>query len=193
MGNSNGDVAAALAGAARKVEAVYCYPYQNHATMEPMNATARWTPERCEVWTPTQNGEAALAAAAEAAGLPLEQVRRPQDAPRRRLRPARLHRLRAPGGARSPRQMPGTPVKLIWIARGGHAARPLPPGHAVQAARRPGRAGQPDRRCTCASPASRSWPACSRRTCDDGRDPVVFQGLNPAAARRRSATRSRTC
>ena len=35
-----------------------------------MNATARWTPERCEVWAPTQNGEAALAAAAEAAGLP---------------------------------------------------------------------------------------------------------------------------
>ena len=30
--------------------------------MEPMNATARWTPQRCEVWTPTQNGEAALAA-----------------------------------------------------------------------------------------------------------------------------------
>jgi isoquinoline 1-oxidoreductase beta subunit len=29
--------------------------------MEPMNATARWTAERCEVWTPTQNGEAALA------------------------------------------------------------------------------------------------------------------------------------
>ena len=39
---------------------MYAYPHQNHATMEPMNATAKWTPERCEVWTPTQNGEAAL-------------------------------------------------------------------------------------------------------------------------------------
>ncbi len=38
--------------------------------MEPMNATARYTPERCEVWTPTQNGEAALAATADASGLP---------------------------------------------------------------------------------------------------------------------------
>ena len=50
--------------------ATYAYPFQNHATMEPMNATALYTPERCEVWTPTQNGEAALAATAEASGLP---------------------------------------------------------------------------------------------------------------------------
>jgi isoquinoline 1-oxidoreductase subunit beta len=73
VGNSNGDVRQALAGAARKIEAVYSYPYQNHAPMEPLNATARWTSERCEVWTSTQNGEAALAAAAEAAGLKPEQ------------------------------------------------------------------------------------------------------------------------
>ena len=70
VGNSNGDARAAIAKAARKVEAVYSYPYQAHATMETMNATAKWTPQRCEVWTPTQNGEAALATAAEAAGLP---------------------------------------------------------------------------------------------------------------------------
>src|SRR5205085_12067032 len=62
----------AIAAAPRKVEAVYSYPFQNHATMEVMNATARWTPERCEVWCPTQNGEAALAATAEAAGLPVD-------------------------------------------------------------------------------------------------------------------------
>ena len=40
LGNQNGDAKAAIAGAAKKVEAVYNYPYQNHATMEPMNATA---------------------------------------------------------------------------------------------------------------------------------------------------------
>ncbi len=62
VGNQVGDAQAAIAAAPRKLEAVYAYPHQNHATMEPMNATARWTPERCEVWTPTQNGEAALAA-----------------------------------------------------------------------------------------------------------------------------------
>ena len=39
--------------------------------MEPMNATALYTADKCEVWAPTQNGEAALAAAAEASGLPV--------------------------------------------------------------------------------------------------------------------------
>ncbi len=62
---------AAIAGAAKMVEAVYSYPYQNHATMEPMNATALYTADKCEVWCPTQNGEAALAAVAEASGLPV--------------------------------------------------------------------------------------------------------------------------
>src|SRR5712675_1115192 len=40
IGNQNGDAKAAVASAARKVEAVYNYPYQNHAAMEPLNATA---------------------------------------------------------------------------------------------------------------------------------------------------------
>ena len=105
---------AALAPAARKVEAVYSYPFQNHATMETMNATVRWTPERCEVWTPTQNGEAALAAASEASGLPPEKCE--------------IYKLHLGGGfgrrgavhdwvrqaVDIAKQMPGTPVKLIW-------------------------------------------------------------------------------
>ena len=62
VGNQNGDVKAAIAGAAKKVEAVYSYPYQNHAPMEPMNATARWTPDRCDVWGGSQDGEGAFAA-----------------------------------------------------------------------------------------------------------------------------------
>ena len=57
-----GDVKGAIGGAAKKVEAVYAYPFQNHAPMEPMNATAKYTDDRCEVWVPTQNGEAAFAA-----------------------------------------------------------------------------------------------------------------------------------
>src|SRR5205814_2285670 len=61
VGNENGDAKAAIAGAAKKIEAVYSYPYQNHVCMEPMNATARYTPDRCEVWVPTQDGEASFA------------------------------------------------------------------------------------------------------------------------------------
>ncbi|WP_191062018.1 molybdopterin cofactor-binding domain-containing protein, partial [Geminicoccus harenae] len=61
IGAEAGDARGALAGAERTVSAVYAFPYQNHATMEPMNATAVWTPERCEVWVPTQNGESSLA------------------------------------------------------------------------------------------------------------------------------------
>ena len=72
VGNENGDVKKSLPAAMKTVEATYRYPFQNHATMEPMNATARWTEQRCEVWCPTQNGAAALDAAAEAAGLPVE-------------------------------------------------------------------------------------------------------------------------
>lgn len=114
VGNQNGDAKAALATAARKIEAVYSYPHQNHATMEPMNATARWTPQRCEVWTPTQNGEAALAATSEAAGLPASQCE--------------VYKIHLGGGfgrrgavhdwvrqaVDIAKQMPGVPVKLLW-------------------------------------------------------------------------------
>ena len=40
VGNKQGDVKAGLAGAAKRVEAVYAYPFQHHATMEPINTTA---------------------------------------------------------------------------------------------------------------------------------------------------------
>jgi len=116
VGTEAGDARAAIAGAAagRTVTADYAYPYQNHATMEPMNATALWTPERCEVWVATQNGEASLAAAAAAADLPIERCD--------------IHKLHLGGGfgrrgnfqdyvrqsVSIARQIPGTPVKLIW-------------------------------------------------------------------------------
>lgn len=113
VGNKNGDAKAAIAGAAKKIEAVYSYPYQNHATMEPMNATALYTADKCEVWCGTQNGEAAFAAVLEASGLPAEKCD--------------VHKV-MPGGGFGRRgqtdyvrqaviiakQMPGTPIKLLW-------------------------------------------------------------------------------
>jgi isoquinoline 1-oxidoreductase beta subunit len=114
VGNQNGDVDKALKGAVKKVEATYRYPYQNHATMEPMNATARWTKHKCEVWCPTQNGEAALEAAAEASGLPITQC----DVYKIHLgggfgRRGAFHDFVKQAVAIA-RQFPGTAVKLLW-------------------------------------------------------------------------------
>jgi isoquinoline 1-oxidoreductase subunit beta len=111
--HKEGDALAAIKGAARTIEAVYSYPYLNHAPMEPMNTTALYSNNRCEVWCPTQNGEAALAAVSEECGLPIAQCE--------------VHKMHLGGGfgrrGRSDyvgqavsiaKQMPGTPIKLIW-------------------------------------------------------------------------------
>ena len=64
VGRSEGDDAAALAAAARRVEADYEVPFLAHATMEPQNCTAHVTADAVEIWAPTQDGETALAIAA---------------------------------------------------------------------------------------------------------------------------------
>jgi len=70
---NEGDALKAIDGAAKKVEAVYSTPFLAHATMEPMNCTAKIsTAGRGEVWVPTQNAEASLAALSEESGLPLD-------------------------------------------------------------------------------------------------------------------------
>jgi isoquinoline 1-oxidoreductase beta subunit len=70
----DGDVDKALSAASQRLEADYSAPYLAHATMEPQNCTAHVTAERVEIWVPTQNGEAALAAAAAAAEIDPSQV-----------------------------------------------------------------------------------------------------------------------
>src|SRR5438045_6431 len=67
----NGDALKAIETAAKKVEAVYSTPFLAHATMEPMNATVRLSADKAEVWVPTQNAEASLAALSEGSGVPL--------------------------------------------------------------------------------------------------------------------------
>ena len=113
VGNKTGDAKAAIAGAPRKFEQVYSYPNLNHATMEPMNATALYTADKCEVWGPTQNGEAALAALSEESGLPVAKC----DVHKTFLgggfgRRGRVDYVRQ--AAAIAKQMPGTPVKLMW-------------------------------------------------------------------------------
>jgi isoquinoline 1-oxidoreductase beta subunit len=183
VGNSVGDAKAALASATKRIEAVYAYPHQNHATMETMNATAKitlsasGTPERCEVWTPTQNGEAALAAAAEASGLKPAQCE--------------VYKLHLGGGfgrrgavhdwvrqaVAIAKEMPGTPVKLIWSREEDmlhgryHPATmcKLTAGLDAQ-----GNLSALHMRISGQSILAGIFP----QNIKDGKDPVVFQGLN---------------
>lgn len=119
VGNLIGDPKAAIAGSDQTLEAVYSWGFQSHAPMEPMNATALWTeasgddPEKLEVWCPSQNGMAALGAAAEASGLETSQCE--------------VYKIHLGGGfgrrgmsdyvtqvVQIAQQMKGTPVKLLW-------------------------------------------------------------------------------
>jgi isoquinoline 1-oxidoreductase subunit beta len=177
VGNQSGDVKSALAGAAKVVEATYSYPYQNHAPMEPMNATALYTADRCEVWCSTQNGESALAVTAEAAGLPVAQCD--------------VHKTFLGGGfgrrgqsdyvrqaVTIAKEMPGTPVKLLW-------SREEDMTHCYY---------HPITQCkmTAGFDANKNLIAFHMRISgqsilatvlparmENGKDPVVFQGLNP--------------
>jgi isoquinoline 1-oxidoreductase subunit beta len=72
---AKGDVAAALAGAAKTLSATYRLPYLAHATMEPMNCTAEVTADGIEVWAPTQAQTTSVEAAAKAAGVAQDKVR----------------------------------------------------------------------------------------------------------------------
>jgi isoquinoline 1-oxidoreductase beta subunit len=110
-----GDALKAIAGAAKKVEAVYSLPFVSHATMEPMNCTVRLSADQSEVWLPTQNSEASLAALSTSSGLPLDKC------------VVHKHDLGGGFGRRIgsqdivrqavaiARQLPaGTPLKMLW-------------------------------------------------------------------------------
>jgi len=181
VGNQNGDAKDAIAGAAKKVEAVYAYPYQNHAPMEPMNATALFTGDRCEVWAPTQNGEAALATVSETSGLPINQCE--------------VHKTFLGGGfgRRSSshdfvqqavlvaKEMQGTPVKLLWsreedMTHGWY--HPITQSKLVGAFDDKNNLTGLHMRISGQSILARLRPAALQ----NGRDPATFQGLAPGGA-----------
>ncbi len=177
VGHQQGDARAAIGKAVRKVEAVYSYPHQNHATMETMNATVKYTPERCEVWTPTQNGEAALAAASEASGLPPEKCE--------------VYKIHLGGGfgrrgathdwvrqaVAIAKEMPGTPIKLIWtreedMLHGRY--HPVTQCKLTAGLDAKGEVTGLHMRISGQSILASVLP----QNIKDGKDPVVFQGLN---------------
>ena len=177
VGNQVGDVKAAMAGAARKIEAVYSYPHQNHACMEAMNATARYTPQRCEVWVGTQNGEAVLAATSESSGLPQAQCE--------------VYKLMLGGGfgrrgmtdyvrqtVALAKELPGTPIKLIWSREEDMLHGKFHP--VTQCKMTAGLDAQGNITALQMRIAGQSILAqVAPQNIVGGKDPVVFQGLNP--------------
>ena len=180
VGNQNGDAKAALAGAAKRVDAVYSYPYQNHATMEPMNTTALYAADKCEVWCPTQNGDGALAAVIEASGLPAAKCE--------------VHKLTLGGGfgrrfftdflrqaVAIAKEMPGTPVKLLWsreedMTHGRY--HPVTQAKMVGGFDASGNLTALHMRISGQSILASVFP----QNLQNGRDPATFQGLNPSGA-----------
>src|SRR5206468_1467681 len=182
VGNQNGDAKAAIASAAKKIEAVYAYPFQNHAPMEPMNATAKYTPDRCEVWGPTQNGEAAFAATMAASGLPADKCE--------------VYKVHLGGGfgrrvayqdyitqaVLIAKQIPGTPVKLLWtreedMLHGRY--HPVMQCKLVGALDGSNNLTGLHMRLSGQSILSAVRPEALQQ----GKAPLVFQGLNPVADR----------
>lgn len=109
-----GNAPQVIAGAAKRVEAVYSTPFVTHACMEPMNCTALITDYRAEVWVASQNAEASMAALSTASGLPLDKCE------------VYNHTLGGGFGRRGGtqdfvrqatllgKQMKGVPVKMVW-------------------------------------------------------------------------------
>lgn len=114
---NDGNVTSAMADTQRAgtelFEAEYRLPFLAHSTMEPMNATALYTGDALEIWAPNQTPLVQARMAASAVGLSQDQVT--------------VHTTYLGGGfgrrleadysviaARVAKEMPGTPVQVVW-------------------------------------------------------------------------------
>ena len=127
IARNDGDAAAAIDKAARKLDAAYEFPYLAHAAMEPMNCVVRLDADRCEVWNGEQFQTGDQAAIAAVVGLKPEQVFIHQlfagGSFGRRANPQSDYVVEAASIAKEIGKR-GVPVKLVWTReddmRGGY-------------------------------------------------------------------------
>jgi isoquinoline 1-oxidoreductase beta subunit len=75
VARNDGDAAAALATAAKRIDAEFEFPYLAHASMEPMNCIVELRPNECEIWTGAQFQTFDQNKTAEITGLTPEQIK----------------------------------------------------------------------------------------------------------------------
>ena len=112
--NQKGDAKDAISKSSSTLESTFFYPFLNHATLEPMNATAKWTPEKCETWIPTQNGENSMAAVIKASGLTADKCDVYKINIGGGFGRRGSHQDYATQAVLIAKQIPDTPIKLIW-------------------------------------------------------------------------------
>ena len=185
MAQNIGDVDKAMASAATKVEAIYQVPFLAHATMEPMNCTVHVRKDGCEIWVGTQAIARAQAAAAKAAGLPLDKVMVHNHL----IGGGFGRRLEVDGVIRAveiAKQVDG-PVKVVWTREEDIQHDMYRPYWFDRIVRRPRREGQAGR----LEPPLRRAPRSSRDGCR--RRSRTASIPTPPKARSISSTPCRTC
>jgi len=168
-----GDVASAFARA-KPIEATYMCQMLSHATLEPQNCMARVTADGVDIWASTQFPQGAQGAAAAAAGVKPEQVRIwPQFIGGGFGR--RLENDFIVQSVLIAREMPGTPVKLIWTRPDdmGHDYYRPPSLHVLRGSVADGRIVALASKMVSPSITARAFPPFVK----DGNDPFMQEGL----------------
>jgi isoquinoline 1-oxidoreductase subunit beta len=75
VARKDGDAAHALAGAAKKLEATFEFPYLAHAAMEPLDCVVKLTADSCEIWNGEQLQTPDQFAVAKLTGLKPAQIK----------------------------------------------------------------------------------------------------------------------